>query len=180
MDGLIFVSGRFCRSHAVPDVVCHALMDSNLPAWKLPQLHMLQALPIILAYAGRQRTERACSFCSPAKSSLTPSAWPACSPQAWRSARNSFNRLGACRFSTNAWSKPLSLLYCTLAVVYIGGLGIYVVSGHSLYAAFWEVSRALHAVKDATAMCLALGPAACLCKPLCEVLSGVLAVPLQG
>ena len=45
----------------------------------------------------------------------------------------------ACRFSTNAWSKPLSLLYCTLAVVYFGGLGIYVVSGHSLYAAFWQV-----------------------------------------
>ena len=46
-------------------------------------------------------------------------------------------------FSTNAWSKPLSLLWATLAVVILGGLGIYVVSGTSLYNACWQVGHVI-------------------------------------
>ena len=42
-------------------------------------------------------------------------------------------------FSTNPYSKTLSLLYLTLALVYLGGLGIYAVSGESVYDAFWQV-----------------------------------------
>lgn len=42
-------------------------------------------------------------------------------------------------FSTNAYSKTLTLLYITVALVYTGGLGLYAVSGHSLYNAFWQV-----------------------------------------
>ena len=33
----------------------------------------------------------------------------------------------------------LSLLYLTLALVWIGGLGIFAVTGESLYDAFWQV-----------------------------------------
>ena len=43
--------------------------------------------------------------------------------------------LWACSFS-----KPLSLLYLTLALVWMGGLGIFAVTGESLYDAFWQVS----------------------------------------
>lgn len=41
---------------------------------------------------------------------------------------------GACSFS-----KVLSLLYLTLGLVWIGGLGIFAVTGESLYDAFWQV-----------------------------------------
>ena len=34
----------------------------------------------------------------------------------------------------------LSLLYLTLALVWIGGLGIFAVTGESLYDAFWQVT----------------------------------------
>ena len=46
-------------------------------------------------------------------------------------------------FSTNAYSKTLTLLYITMALVYLGGLGIYAVSGQSLYNAFWQVRAPL-------------------------------------
>lgn len=42
---------------------------------------------------------------------------------------------GGCRYS-----KPLSLLYLTLALVWVGGLGIFAVTGESLYDAFWQVA----------------------------------------
>jgi hypothetical protein len=40
--------------------------------------------------------------------------------------------------STNPYSKILSLLYLTIALVVIGSLGIYIVSGEPFYEAFWE------------------------------------------
>lgn len=43
------------------------------------------------------------------------------------------------RFSRNPWAKALSLIYVTLALIYIGGLGMYAVSGQPLHEAFWEV-----------------------------------------
>ncbi|CAL5222099.1 g4408 [Coccomyxa viridis] len=46
-------------------------------------------------------------------------------------------------FSDNSFSKVLSLLYLTLALVWIGGLGIFAVTGESLYDAFWQ---AIHGV----------------------------------
>ena len=36
------------------------------------------------------------------------------------------------------WSKTLALLYLTMGLIYCGGLGIYAVSGASLYDAFWQ------------------------------------------
>lgn len=42
-------------------------------------------------------------------------------------------------FSNNAYAKILSLLYLTLALIYIGCLGLYAVSGTSLHDAFWQV-----------------------------------------
>ncbi|KAK9820268.1 hypothetical protein WJX72_008313 [[Myrmecia] bisecta] len=41
-------------------------------------------------------------------------------------------------FSTNAYAKILSLLYLTLALIYLGGLGLYAASGVSLHDAFWQ------------------------------------------
>jgi hypothetical protein len=41
---------------------------------------------------------------------------------------------GTCRYS-----KVLALLYLTLALVWLGGLGIFAVTGESLYDAFWQV-----------------------------------------
>ncbi len=38
-----------------------------------------------------------------------------------------------------SFSKVLSLLYLTLALVWVGGLGIFAVTGESLYDAFWQV-----------------------------------------
>jgi hypothetical protein len=40
-----------------------------------------------------------------------------------------------------SFSKVLSLLYLTLALVWIGGLGIFAVTGESLYDAFWQVQH---------------------------------------
>ena len=40
-----------------------------------------------------------------------------------------------------SFSKVLSLLYLTLALVWIGGLGIFAVTGESLYDAFWQVHQ---------------------------------------
>ena len=37
------------------------------------------------------------------------------------------------------FSKVLALLYLTLALVWLGGLGIFAVTGESLYDAFWQV-----------------------------------------
>ena len=37
------------------------------------------------------------------------------------------------------YSKVLALLYLTLALVWLGGLGIFAVTGESLYDAFWQV-----------------------------------------
>ena len=42
-------------------------------------------------------------------------------------------------FSTNPYSKTLALLVLTVYIIVIGSLGIYVVTGDSLYAAFWQV-----------------------------------------
>ena len=43
-------------------------------------------------------------------------------------------------FSTEPWCKPLCLLWATLAVIFLGSLGIYIVSGSSsLYNAIWQV-----------------------------------------
>jgi hypothetical protein len=43
-------------------------------------------------------------------------------------------QLNACRFS-----KVLALLYLTLGLVIVGGLGIFAVTGESLYDACWQV-----------------------------------------
>jgi hypothetical protein len=43
------------------------------------------------------------------------------------------------RFSKNEWSKITALLGLTLALIYLGGLGLYTVSGRPLHEAFWEV-----------------------------------------
>ena len=40
-----------------------------------------------------------------------------------------------------SFSKVLSLLYLTLALVWVGGLGIFAVTGESLYDAFWQVRQ---------------------------------------
>lgn len=54
--------------------------------------------------------------------------------------------MAGCRFS-----KVLSLLYLTIGLVWLGGLGIFAVTGESLYDAFWQArpplasSAALHA-----------------------------------
>ncbi len=45
-----------------------------------------------------------------------------------------------CRFSKNEWSKITALLGLTLALIYLGGLGLYTVSGRPLHEAFWEVA----------------------------------------
>ena len=42
-------------------------------------------------------------------------------------------------FSTNPYSKTLALLVLTIYIIVIGSLAIYVVTGDSLYAAFWQV-----------------------------------------
>ena len=42
-------------------------------------------------------------------------------------------------FSTNPYSKTLALLVLTVYIIVIGSLAIYVVTGDSLYAAFWQV-----------------------------------------
>jgi len=42
-------------------------------------------------------------------------------------------------FSTNPYSKTLALLILTIIIVVNGSLAIYVVTGDSLYAAFWQV-----------------------------------------
>ena len=49
-------------------------------------------------------------------------------------------------FSTNPYSKTLALGFLTVYIVFLGTLTIYVVTGDSLYAAFWQVSskHALH------------------------------------
>lgn len=36
------------------------------------------------------------------------------------------------------FSKVLSLLYLTIGLVWLGGLGIFAVTGESLYDAFWQ------------------------------------------
>ena len=41
-------------------------------------------------------------------------------------------------FSTQRNAKPLTLLYLTVGLVYLGGLGIYIATGHSLYDSFWQ------------------------------------------
>ena len=41
------------------------------------------------------------------------------------------------------FSKVLSLLYLTIGLVWLGGLGIFAVTGESLYDAFWQVSAPL-------------------------------------
>ncbi|KAK9903321.1 hypothetical protein WJX75_002746 [Coccomyxa subellipsoidea] len=46
-------------------------------------------------------------------------------------------------FSNNRFSKVLSLLYLTIGLVWLGGLGIFAVTGESLYDAFWQ---AIHGV----------------------------------
>lgn len=43
------------------------------------------------------------------------------------------------RFSKNEWSKITALLWLTLALIYLGGLGIYTVSRRPLHESFWEV-----------------------------------------
>ena len=43
------------------------------------------------------------------------------------------------RFSKNEWSKIIALLGLALVLIYLGGLGLYSVSGRSLGDAFWEV-----------------------------------------
>ena len=48
------------------------------------------------------------------------------------------------RFSRNPWAKALSLIYVTVALIYIGGLGMFAVSGQPLHEAFWEVSTQFH------------------------------------
>ena len=52
----------------------------------------------------------------------------------WRQ-RNRGMQLGMSR----RFSKVLALLYLTLALVWVGGLGIFAVTGESLYDAFWQV-----------------------------------------
>ncbi|KAK9813412.1 hypothetical protein WJX73_006994 [Symbiochloris irregularis] len=41
-------------------------------------------------------------------------------------------------FSRNPWAKALSLIYVTVALIYVGGLGLYAASGQPLHEAFWE------------------------------------------
>lgn len=43
-----------------------------------------------------------------------------------------------CRFSKNEWSKITALLGLTLALIYLGGLGLYTISDRPLHEAFWE------------------------------------------
>ena len=45
----------------------------------------------------------------------------------------------SCRLSRNHWAKALALVWVILAMIYIGGLGIYAVSGQPLHESFWEV-----------------------------------------
>jgi hypothetical protein len=49
------------------------------------------------------------------------------------------------RFTTNPYSKPLLLLYLTLALVFLGATGIFAVSRESFYEAFWEAIAGAHA-----------------------------------
>lgn len=43
------------------------------------------------------------------------------------------------RFSKNEWSKIVALLGLTLALIYLGGLGLYTISNRPMHEAFWEV-----------------------------------------
>jgi hypothetical protein len=58
-----------------------------------------------------------------------------------------------CRFS-----KVLALLYLTLGLVIVGGLGIFAVTGESLYDACWQVRFQSSAVAS---------PAVCCCRVAC-------------
>ena len=50
------------------------------------------------------------------------------------------------RFTTNPYSKPLLLLYLTLALVFLGATGIFAVSRESFYEAFWEAIAGVRAL----------------------------------
>ena len=54
-----------------------------------------------------------------------------------------FDRRCLCRLSRNHWAKALALVWVILAMIYIGGLGIYAVSGQPLHESFWEVRQSL-------------------------------------
>ena len=43
------------------------------------------------------------------------------------------------RLSRNHWAKALGLVWVILALIYIGGLGLYATSGQPLNESFWEV-----------------------------------------
>lgn len=43
-------------------------------------------------------------------------------------------------FSTRPNAKPQTLLFLTLGLIYLGGLGIYIATGDSLYDSFWQAS----------------------------------------
>ena len=68
------------------------------------------------------------------------------------------------RFTTNPYSKPLLLLYLTLALVFLGATGIFAVSRESFYEAVWEAiagPRSVLSLRD----CLNITSAYCvLCK----------------
>ena len=53
------------------------------------------------------------------------------------------------RFTTNPYSKPLLLLYLTLALVFVGATGIFAVSRESFYEAFWEAIAGMRALLSA-------------------------------
>ena len=69
------------------------------------------------------------------------------------------------------WSKTLALLYLTLGLIYCGGLGIYAVSGASLYDAFWQavagvgIDWTFTEEAEQGRGCAAVNPESCLPTP---------------